>query len=137
MGGSRGRQRRAVQPEPVTDDERAEYAAELAVPRPTNRVDCAGSERPCPWVGCRYHLGLDVTIGGKLLVPLGPEPWEVGATCALDEANAGPLTLEAIGRLLGLTRERVRQIEAKAYKRAKGSSLGRQFAADRLFRDED
>lgn len=40
------------------------------------------------------------------------EPWELPQTCALDVANQGPSTLDAIAYLMNLSRERVRQIEA-------------------------
>lgn len=33
----------------------------LALPRPTTRGDCAQEARPCPWVGCRHHLLLEVS----------------------------------------------------------------------------
>jgi RNA polymerase primary sigma factor len=42
------------------------------------------------------------------------------------DREEGPLTLEAIGRKLGLTRERVRQIEADALERL---ATGRELAA--------
>lgn len=32
----------------------------LAVPRPRTRGDCLAEARPCPWVGCRHHLLLEV-----------------------------------------------------------------------------
>ena len=32
----------------------------LTNPRPKTRADCIGDPRPCPWVGCKYHLFLDV-----------------------------------------------------------------------------
>ena len=32
----------------------------LAVPRPRTRNDCLEEARPCPWVGCRYHLLLEI-----------------------------------------------------------------------------
>ena len=28
--------------------------------RPQSRADCAGGQRPCPWVSCKHHLFLDV-----------------------------------------------------------------------------
>ena len=39
--------------------------------------------------------------------------------CALDIADQGGLTLEEIGELMGPTRERIRQIEAKALRKLK------------------
>lgn len=32
----------------------------LTLPRPTRRGDCGQEARPCPWVGCRHHLLLEV-----------------------------------------------------------------------------
>jgi hypothetical protein len=40
-----------------------------------------------------------------------------GERCALDAADAGPLTLDQIGMRLGRTRERIRQIERKALRK--------------------
>lgn len=86
--------------------------------RPQTRADClAGgenAERPCPFVGCRHHLGLHLTIRG-LVRPVRPEvlAGELGGlaeTCSLDVAEAGTHSLEECGQLLGCTRERVRQI---------------------------
>lgn len=87
--------------------------------RPTRREHCDQFERPCPYVGCRYHLYLEVRQGSgniKFNFP-GLEVWEMGETCALDAAEAGGLTLTEIGRRLNLTRERVRQIEGKALRK--------------------
>jgi transcriptional regulator len=39
------------------------------------------------------------------------------AVCVLDIADQGELTLEEIGKLTGVTRERVRQIEEKALRK--------------------
>ena len=36
----------------------------LAIPRPVTRGDCLAEARPCPWVGCQYHLLLDVAKAG-------------------------------------------------------------------------
>ena len=81
--------------------------------RPRTREDCRGGVRPCPFVSCRHHLFLDVNeeSGSVRFNFPGRTVAELPQTCALDVAEAGGLTLEQIGQLLGLTRERVRQLE--------------------------
>jgi DNA-directed RNA polymerase sigma subunit (sigma70/sigma32) len=44
-----------------------------------------------------------------------------------------PMTLEAVGRKLGVTRERVRQIEAAALERLRRLMAGRGMEAQGLF----
>jgi len=80
-------------------------------PRPRTRADCINGPRPCPWVGCRHHLGLEVTRAGGIK-PTFPniEPDELEPSCALDLADNGSRSLEEIGEILNLTRERTRQI---------------------------
>jgi hypothetical protein len=101
---------------------RAELArgAELYPPvedveRPHTREDCRDAPRPCPWVACKHHLYLDInprTGSIKINFP-DLEPWELEHTCALDVADHGGLTLEEIGLITNLTRERVRQLEVR------------------------
>lgn len=45
------------------------------------------------------------------------------ASCAIVMANLGPLTLEQVGEQLGLTRERVRQVEEQALRKVRGRSM--------------
>lgn len=81
--------------------------------RPRRRDDCRTAERPCPYVSCKYHLYLDVnpeTGSIKINFP-DLEVWEMSETCALDVAERGGTTLEDVGELLNLTRERIRQVE--------------------------
>ena len=81
--------------------------------RPTSRACCESSERPCPFVSCKYHLYLDVnpeTGSIKLNFP-DIEVWEMNETCALDIAKRGGVTLEEVGEIMNLTRERIRQLE--------------------------
>lgn len=102
---------------------RAETDAVLAqYKRPRVRADClpggCNGARPCPWAGCAFHLALSVTDAGSLrLEHPGREVWELAETCALDVAERGGATLEEVGDLVNLTRERVRQIEVRAARR--------------------
>jgi hypothetical protein len=79
--------------------------------------------RPCPWVGCRYHLYLDVSeVGGLKINYPWLEPWELPYSCALDLADASNhangMTLENTGAAMNVTRERCRQIETPALAKA-------------------
>jgi hypothetical protein len=81
--------------------------------RPAVRTDCIDAVRPCPFVSCKFHLYLDVhpeTGSIKLNFP-DLEVWEMQETCALDVADRGGTTLEEVGEILNLTRERIRQVE--------------------------
>ena len=42
------------------------------------------------------------------------EVWDMGESCALDVADRGGTTLEDVGAIMNLTRERIRQVEVKA-----------------------
>ena len=81
--------------------------------KPKTRSECKDMERPCPYVSCKYHLYIDVhPVRGtiKLNFP-DVEIWEMTETCALDVADRGGITLEEVGEIMNLTRERVRQVE--------------------------
>lgn len=83
--------------------------------RPTTRAECADMERPCPFVSCKYHLYIDVhPVRGSIKVNFPDvEVWEMTETCALDIADRGGITLEEVGEIMNLTRERVRQVETQ------------------------
>jgi hypothetical protein len=84
--------------------------------KPRMRSECAEGPRPCPFVSCKYHLYIDVsarTGAIKLNFP-DLEVWELGESCALDVADRGGTTLEDVGAIMNLTRERIRQVEVKA-----------------------
>lgn len=113
---------RLVKGERPTPEQRAAAAEEIdRHHRPQVRADCKDGARPCPWAGCRYHLGYDVTHGGSLkdqfpgreVIPLEGERG-LPVTCALDVADKGEHTLAEVAEALNLTRERVRQIEKQA-----------------------
>jgi hypothetical protein len=81
--------------------------------KPMTRADCIDMERPCPYVSCKYHLYIDVhPVRGSIKVNFPDlEVWEMTETCALDIADRGGITLEEVGEIMNLTRERVRQVE--------------------------
>jgi hypothetical protein len=89
-------------------------ADDMEYVRPRTRAECAGGVRPCPFVSCRYHLYLDVNPETGSFKKNFPdlEVWEMPQTCALDVAEQGGTTLEDVGHIMNLTRERIRQIEA-------------------------
>ena len=84
--------------------------------KPRTRAECVEGPRPCPYVSCKHHLYIDVsprTGAIKLNFP-DLEVWEMGESCALDVADRGGTTLEDVGAIMNLTRERIRQVEVKA-----------------------
>lgn len=118
---------------PVT----AEELADVERLRPRTRGDCQAGPRPCPWYGCRFHLGLDLKSSGA---PIAADLDAVPESCALDVADRGPVTLEEVATLLpalegsaagtvGLSRERVRQIELQALEKVRKRLAGEGFEA--------
>jgi hypothetical protein len=104
------RQRLAGGPDP----EEIKLMEQIERLRPKTRADCVAGPRPCLFVSCKHHLYLDVnpnTGSVKLNFP-DKEIWELPHTCALDVADQGGITLEEVGDIMNLTRERVRQVEA-------------------------
>ena len=84
--------------------------------KPRRREECVDGPRPCPYASCKHHLYIDVsprTGAIKLNFP-DLEVWEMGESCALDVADRGGTTLEDVGAIMNLTRERIRQVEVKA-----------------------
>lgn len=83
--------------------------------RPKTRGDCANVSRPCPYVSCKYHLYIDVNPNtGSIKINFPDlEVWEMEQSCALDVAQTGGITLEEVGEILNLTRERIRQVEVR------------------------
>jgi hypothetical protein len=89
------------------------------IDRPLTRGDCKEMPRPCPFVSCSHHLYPVFVLGAQTRSPLSDcEPWQMPETCDLDVADRGGATLEEVGKITGVTRERIRQIEEKALKRA-------------------
>lgn len=79
------------------------------LPAPKMRQDCLqggpNEARPCNRI-CRYRLEESAT-----------------ESCVLDMADKGGMTLEEVGEVMGITRERVRQIEEVALFKLKKKAL--------------
>jgi hypothetical protein len=99
----------------LIDPELEEVIREVESMRPRTRADCGNGPRPCMFISCKHHLYLDVnpsTGSIKLNFP-DKEIWEMAETCALDVADRGGITLEEVGAIMNLTRERIRQVETR------------------------
>ncbi len=98
----------------VLEESRADHE------RPRTRAECVDGLRPCPFVGCRHHLFLDVDEQGgiRLNFPdLAPE--ELAESCSLDVADSDGLSLDEVAELLNVTGARLQQIEQAALGRAR------------------
>lgn len=101
--------------------------------RPKTRGDCVNGIRPCPWVGCRHHLYLNVSEATGSMTQNFPKTpvWDLKESCSLDvvDKNPGGLNMTELGELLSLTKERIRQIEEE------GERTLRETSADQLGRE--
>lgn len=92
---------------------------------PVTRGQCVDGPRPCPLVGCKYHLYIDVKKNGHIILNFPDlEPWEMLVSCSLDVADEGAISKRRIAGLLNLTREGVRQIEIGALKKIRLPMIG-------------
>lgn len=133
---------KTIAPRRLTKEE-LRLSQTLATPeidRPQTRSDCSSGVRPCPWVSCKHHLFLDVnpeTGSIKLNFP-EVELEDMRQTCSLDVADRGGITLEEVGEILNLTRERIRQVEVRGLLKLRevspdgdvGRALSEHYVAD-------
>ena len=90
--------------------------------RPTTRADCppkdADGRRRCPWISCRHHTWIDIYRAMRRNAPElaahFDDPLIIKRPCSLDLAEEGGLTLEECGDVLGVSREYIRLVEARA-----------------------
>ncbi len=123
---------KTIAPKRLTRDERRlsevlQYPED--VERPPTREECLTMPRPCPFVSCAHHLYLDVNPESGAIKLNFPhlEVWEMAETCSLDVADKGGITLEEVGSILNLTRERIRQVEVRGLYKIRttsGADLG-------------
>jgi hypothetical protein len=116
----------------LVDADEAEVLREVEARRPRTRAECADGPRPCLFVSCKHHLYLDVnpkTGSIKVNFP-DKEIWELEETCALDVADRGGITLEEVGTIMNLTRERIRQVESRGLEKLRVATDGGPFADD-------
>ena len=105
---------------------RGELEQPSFIGHPISRSQCVNMPRPCLYVSCRHHLYLDVneeTGSIKFNFP-DKEVWELEETCALDVADRGGITLEEVGSIMNLTRERIRQLELSGLEKLKNHAQG-------------
>lgn len=104
--------------------------------RPQTREECRGTARPCPFVGCRHNLYLDINpqTGSIKLNRPDLEPWEMPAeaSCSLDVAERGGLTLEEVSARMNFTRERARQVEVHGLLHLRQNALDRGISGEDL-----
>ncbi len=118
---------KTIAPKRLTRDEK-KLALSLIYPddvdRPHLRAECQSMPRPCPFVSCEHHLYLDVNPQSGAIKLNFPhlEVWEMAETCALDVADRGGITLEEVGAILNLTRERIRQVEVRGLTKIRGTN---------------
>lgn len=89
--------------------------------RPKTWGDCANVPRPCPWVGCRHNLYLDVDGSGRIRYPFKHlEPHEVpdNTLCSLDYATDG-LNVNDVAAITGFHRNHIVPTEIKALRKLK------------------
>lgn len=104
-------------------EEAAEYPDGFE--RPMARGDCVDGPRPCPLVSCQYNLYLDISKSGALKFNFPDvEVEDMKESCVLDVADRGGITLEEVGQIMNLTRERIRQVELRAIDKVKNTSAG-------------
>jgi hypothetical protein len=109
-----------------------ECSEEGLPPRPVLRAQCEDGVRPCPWVGCRYNMFLEVRPNGNIRFRTGsedPTSMDPRFSCVLDVADRvdegdDEAVYRELGEALGVHRSRVHQMvrdAAEAFRGALGT----------------
>jgi hypothetical protein len=95
----------------------------VRLPRYSTVEECVEQqpEGPCSHRECRYHLAHRGYWEHQL---------EPNRDCSLDVANEGPHTLDEVAAALGMSSERVRQLEHQAFDARRLQPTLRQFYDD-------
>jgi hypothetical protein len=87
------------------------------------RAECKDGPRPCKRILCRYHLWMSHQCKKGALKHYPGTIYDMEDTCALDVADRGPTGLREIAALMGMTYQRVQQIEQEARSKVQWQSL--------------
>lgn len=93
-----------------------QWDVDVSALRPKTRADCIDGPRPCPWIGCRYHLAITADPDRESVKETFPEMnilsdpegpglqylEEIMGTCALDIADKHDDGTQGIGGLIAL-----------------------------------
>ncbi|MDX1469839.1 MAG: hypothetical protein R3258_10915 [Acidimicrobiia bacterium] len=123
--------------------------------RPKTRADCINGPRPCPWLGCKYHLLLDVDDNGTIWIHADANckrtipPWgkmdpeqeqelmslmDTHETCGLDLADEGGITAGEVAQTLGVGERRIYEISRRAKGDADPSRLRKPTGTEKLMK---
>lgn len=86
---------------------------------PRTRGECEGGARPCPLISCRHHLAADLLPGGTLQVHWLPDEEPERPSCSLDVADFGGLGPTDVALIMGVSKQRVVQIEERVVRKLK------------------
>jgi len=119
IGNERQRQRAAK-------EAKAQAERRYNAGAPRTRSECLTAPRPCPWVGCRYHLALELGPNGQpLLDSTERRPWEMAETCALDVADRGQHTQTEVAQFFGVSRAAIHETEHRALEKLRALGHGK------------
>ncbi len=88
--------------------------------------------RPCPLYSCQHHLHVDDERPGRPHHGVSP-PRKLRAraeSCAIDVAERGELSAEQVSKVMGITAERVNQLEDRALAKVAAATAVQAYLED-------